>query len=83
MDLIQDLTANQRYDMIVEETNLAIELSSEDKALQIDAYFLQACALYRLYRPLEAVTSFNLGKRVRARLQEEKDLNDLSQNLAM
>lgn len=77
VDLMADLTANQRYEMIIDETNIAIELAKhphhDDKEMIIDSYFLQACALYRLYKPLEAVASFNLGKRVRTRMRDQQE----------
>lgn len=58
--------------MIEKLCNNVIEIAKvqDDKNLIIDAYFLQAIALYRLYRPLEAVASFNNGKRVKARMLE-------------
>ena len=37
----------------------------------MDSYYLQAVALYRLHRPLEAVNAFNHGKRHYAWYQEE------------
>jgi hypothetical protein len=41
-----------------------------DKLLQIDCLDLHAVALYRLHRPLEAVATFNQGKRIKARMDE-------------
>lgn len=57
--------------MICTECSKAIELTKNqisDKLLAIDCHFLNAVALYRLHRPLEAVAEFNFGKRIKSRI---------------
>jgi tetratricopeptide (TPR) repeat protein len=64
------MTANQRYEAAIELCLSAIEIAkNSDKMLVYDCYFLQAVALYRLNRPLDAVESFSQGKRILKRMK--------------
>lgn len=60
-----------RYEKITHECSEAIKTAGDDRLLIVDCYYLQAVALYRLHRPLDAVNAFNHGKRFYARYQEE------------